>query len=148
MKDKTFLRIAGAIGTAALFAGSFAPIPAHAATIDCDSGYTAHVVRDGVRYTLHDCWDCGGAYAYVDGAMKKSIKRVTIPRYVKSHGHKCKVNQIGKRAFAGCKKIKAVTIRAHISWQNFGQGCFAFGHDRPIKWRVCKYTTKQLDKWM
>lgn len=141
MKNATY-KLAMAAGISAVFVASFAPIPAHA----CSEDDFSHKTVQGIHYTIRDCQFEHAAR--VDYPVKASIKHVKIPRYIKHHGRKIPVNQIKKRAFAKCGNIKTFRIDAHIPWRNFGRGCFAFRSDRPIKWTVCKYTTKQLDHFM
>lgn len=57
----------------------------------------------------------GSAQVSVTGAAKKSIKTVTIPSSVKIQGKTYKVTAIGKKAFAGCKKLTGVTIGANVT---------------------------------
>ncbi|MDE6566207.1 MAG: leucine-rich repeat domain-containing protein [Lachnospiraceae bacterium] len=47
--------------------------------------------------------------------VSKSIKKVTIPATVKIDGFTFKVTAVSAKAFAGCKKLKTVTIGANVS---------------------------------
>lgn len=62
-----------------------------------------------------------GKVTYVRPASKK-ITKVTIPSTVKINGYVCKVTEIEKNAFKGCKKLKSVKIGKNI--QTIGERAF------------------------
>ncbi|MBE5938699.1 MAG: hypothetical protein E7265_11840 [Lachnospiraceae bacterium] len=54
-----------------------------------------------------------------DKKIRKNAKKLTIPKTVKLSGNtvygvKFKVNEIGKKAFKGCKKLKTVTVKSTV----------------------------------
>ncbi len=49
--------------------------------------------------------------AAVTGITKKTLKSVVIPKTVTIEGKTYKITEIGKKAFAGCKKLKKITIK-------------------------------------
>lgn len=59
----------------------------------------------------------------VQGLVKKNAKSVTIPKTVVIDGKTYKVTAIGKKAFAGAKKLKKITIKS-VTIKSIGKKAF------------------------
>ena len=59
----------------------------------------------------------------VKGLIKKNVKSVTVPKTVKFEGKTYKVTSIGKKAFAGAKKLKKITVKS-VTIKSIGKKAF------------------------
>ena len=65
-----------------------------------------------ISYKVKNVDASGNGTVAVLGVSKKSVKKITVPKFVKINGHKFKVTEIAKKAFAGCKKLKKITVKS------------------------------------
>ena len=70
----------------------------------------------------------------VYGVKTKSMTKVTIPATAKVKGIVCTVTSVSKKAFAGMKKLKSVTIGKNITTI----GTKAFYNDKKLKTIIVK----------
>lgn len=114
------------IFTGGIPAGTAAPVPTPAPTPDSQPSSMPDLqaasplpaVKEG------DTFQSGGGNYQVTNATggsitfvspkKKNISSAKIPNKVTYMGRSYKVTIIGKKAFAGCKKLKAVTVGANV----------------------------------
>lgn len=70
------------------------------------------VIRKNVSYQITGNNSKSGYTVMAVGIKSKKAKTVTVKKKIKYNGRTYKVTEIGKKAFAGCKKLKKVKINA------------------------------------
>lgn len=93
----------------------------------------------GLKYKVTNAVK-GKATVSVIGTARKSYKSITIPSTVTLKGVKCKVTEIGAKAFYKMKSLKKVTIGSNV--ERIGNR--AFYGDKKLEY--IKVTTKRLKK--
>ena len=121
------------------------PVPTEVPTqAPAPSATTAPTVSDdaeakvGAVYTNAGCAykviskdaDGNGTVAFA-GAASKNIKKVVIPKKVTILGKTYKVTAIEKKAFAGCKKLKNITVKSKTI-KKVGKACFKGIHKKAV----------------
>ncbi len=76
-----------------------------------------------LKYKIIKTASSGIGSVSVCKAVKKSVKKITIPNKVKISGKTYKVTEIGKKAFWGCKNLKKIVIKA-ASLKKVGKNAF------------------------